>query len=116
MPGSPIERQDDGYPSSADPESIGRATQIEADVPGDAADQAERLAMVMEAEAIRSALHGTAHGEGSLEGWELPLEDLEETVSMEDADDASDDPLHGGGFETAPWVSPEHAAMHILEP
>lgn len=81
---------------------------------GDAADQAERLSMVMEAEAVHSAMNGGG-GEGNLE-LAYPLEDLEDTLAMEDADDASDDAMHFGGLTPARWVPAEQSAMHVLDP
>lgn len=96
------------------PAAVARATQDTVDVAGDAADQAERLTMVMESEAIRSALNGDGSGEGSLEGYDYPLEDTEGVLAMEDAEDASDDPMHAGGLDPAPWIPAEQAAMHII--
>lgn len=81
---------------------------------GDAADQAERLSMVMEAEAVHSALNGGG-GEGSIE-IAYPLEDVESVLAMEDADDSSDDPMHAGGLTPARWVSAEESAIHIVDP
>lgn len=49
------------------PEEVLRETAIGIDISGDQADQADRLTMVMEAEALRNALHGSSDGEGSLE-------------------------------------------------
>jgi hypothetical protein len=98
-----------------EPAEIARATQDTVDVAGDAADQAERLSMVMEAEAIHAALHGGS-GEGSLEGYDFPLEDTEDVLAMEGAEDASDDPMHAGGLDPAPWLPAEQAAMHIIDP
>ena len=97
------------------PAEVARATQNVTDVAGDAADQAERLSMVMEAEAIQAALRGES-GEGSLDGYDYPLEDTESVLAMEDADDASDDPMHAGGLTPAAWVPAEQAAMHIVDP
>lgn len=97
-----------------DPAAVARATQDVSDVPGDAADQAERLTMVMQSEAIHAALNGGG-GEGSLDGYDRPLEDTESLLAMEDADDASDDPLHAGGLDPAPWVPAEQAAMHVVQ-
>ena len=99
-----------------DPAEVARATQDAGDVAGDAADQAERLSMVMQAEAIDAARHGRAPTEGSLEGYDLPLEDTEGVLAMEDAEDSSDDPMHAGGLDPAPWVPAEQAAMHIVDP
>jgi hypothetical protein len=100
---------------SDSPAEVARATQGGADVSGDAADQAERLTMVMEAEAVRAALAGQSGGEGSLEGLDYPLEDTEDLIAMEDADDASDDPMHAGGMQPAAWLSAEQAAMHVVD-
>lgn len=97
------------------PAEVARATQDTVDPAGDAADQAERLSMVMEAEAIHAALHGGS-GEGSLDGYAYPLEDTESVLAMEDARDASDDPMHAGGLDPRPWVPAEQAAMHIIDP
>lgn len=94
------------------PEEVARATAYEGGPPGDGADQAEHLSMVMEAEAIHNALNGGG-GEGSLDGLDYPLDDTESTLAMEDADDASDDPWHAGGLTPRPWVGAEQAAMHI---
>jgi len=82
---------------------------------GDAADQAERLTMIMAAEATREALRGGAGGEGSLDGYSYPLEDTESLLAVEDADDASDDPMHAGGLRPATWVPAEQAAMHVVD-
>lgn len=78
----------------------------------DVGDQATQLASIMESEAVYSQLHGGG-GEGSDDGLSYPLEDLEELVAQEDADDASDDAFHAGGMEPEPWVSAEQSAMHI---
>lgn len=99
---------------SASPSQVARATSSGADVPGDAADQAERLTMIMEAEARHNALNGGG-GEGSDDGLAYPLEDLEDVLAMEDADDGSDDPMHAGGLTPAPWVPAERAAMHVVD-
>ena len=95
--------------NSARPDEVLRATQ--SDVPGDAADQADRLAMIMEAEAIEAALHGE-RGEGSLDSYAYPLEDTEEVLSMEEAEDGSNDPRHAG--EAGRWKSSEESAMHVI--
>ena len=78
---------------------VARETAIGTDPSGDSADQAERLSMIMEAEAIRNAIRGEIGdfaGEGSLAGFEYPLEDIREVLAMEDAVDSSDDPVHSG--------------------
>lgn len=81
------------------------------DFAGDSADQAGRLSMIMEAEAVSAALHGQS-GEGELDGYLYPLENAEEVLSMEDADDGSDDPRHAG--EPSVWRSAEESAMHVV--
>ena len=96
------------------PEEVSKATAYEGGPAGDAADQAEHLSMVMEAEAIHNALNGGG-GEGSLDGLDLPLEDTESWLAMEDAEDSSDDPIHAGGLTPRPWVPAEEAAIHTVD-
>ena len=79
----------------------------------DGADHADRLAMIMEAEAIQSALAGHV-GEGELEGSAYPLDDVRELIAQEDADDASNDALHAGGMDLDPWQTAEQSAMHLV--
>ncbi len=105
----------DKVAGAASPSEVARATENGVDAAGDAADQAERLTMIMEAEATHNALNGGG-GEGSVEDLPYPLEDIEDVLAMEDAEDASDDPMHAGGLTPAPWVSAEQAAMHIVDP
>jgi hypothetical protein len=100
---------------SASPVEVARATDGGHDYAGDAADQAERLTMIMEAEATHNALNGGG-GEGSLDDLPYPLEDVEDVLAMEDAEDGSDDPMHAGGLTPAPWVPAERAAMHVVDP
>ena len=102
----------ENMPGSAAPDDIARADGW--DSSGDAADQAERLAMIMEAEAVGNAIRGSGGGEGSDDGLAYPLEDVESVLAMEDADDASDDPMHAGGLRPARWVPAEQAAMHVV--
>jgi hypothetical protein len=114
------------FTESAAPDEVARATQDTVDVAGDAADQAERLSMVMEAEALHNALHPQSSGpagassgvdpEGSLDGLDYPLEDTEELLAVEDAEDASDDPMHAGGLQPGTWMPAEQAAMHVIDP
>lgn len=101
-------------PHAHDPEGVARSFPPDS-AAGDAADQAERLSMIMEAEAIASALRGES-GEGSLDGLDYPLEDIETVVAMEDADDASDDPYHAGGLEPDRWMPAEQSAMRVIDP
>jgi hypothetical protein len=99
---------------AASPQEVAIATAHGVDSAGDAADQAERLTMIMEAEATHNALNGGG-GEGR-EDLPYPLEDIEDVLAMEDAEDASDDPMHSGGLTPAPWISAEQAAMHVVDP
>lgn len=101
-------------PDADDPAEVARQTQDVSDPAGDAADQAERLTMTMEAEAIRSALSGDRSGEGSLDGLDTPLEDVEFLLAAEGAEDGSDDPAHAGGLRPARLLSPEESALHIV--
>lgn len=94
------------------PDEVERAT-LGSDDPGDAADQADRLAMIMTAEAMRNAREG-GRGEGDLDGLDLPLEDTEGLLAEEDAEDGSDDPLHAGGLTPSVWLPAEQAAMHVV--
>ena len=98
------------------PEDNGVAALAHADTTdpaGDAADQAERLTMLMESEAIHEALNS---GRPESEQFAYPLQDVEEVLAEEDAEDASDDPMHAGGLTPARWVSAEVSAMHVIEP
>lgn len=104
---------DDPTVTSASPSQVSRAHGF--DDGGDAADQAERLSMIMEAEATREALRGGDGGEGSLEGYSYPLEDTEALLAVEGAEDASDDPMHAGGLRPAAWMPAEQAAMHLID-
>jgi hypothetical protein len=103
-------------------QSIARPNEVllatAADAGGDSADQADRLAMIMEAEAIQAALNGES-GEGSLEGYSYPLEDTAEVLTREEAEDGSDDPRHArdesqsNGSATR-WQTAEESAMHLI--
>lgn len=97
---------------SDSPSDVARATQ-DSDV-ADVADQADRLSMIMEAEALRNARAGSS-GEGSLDGLDLPLEDDEFDLAEEGAVDASDDPIHAGGLTPRPILEPELSAMHVVD-
>jgi hypothetical protein len=101
---------------SAAPGRVARVTADTEDVAGDAADQASRLSMIMTAEAAHSALSGDGDGEGVLEGRDRPMSDLEGLLAEEDAADASDDPMHAGGLDPAPWLPAEQAAMRVVDP
>jgi hypothetical protein len=99
---------------ASSPSQVARATASHGDSAGDAADQAERLSMIMEAEATHNALNGGG-GEGDLDGLLFPLEDIESTLAIEDAEDASDDPMHAGGLTPRPWLPAEQSAMHVVD-
>jgi len=99
---------------AASPQEVAHATAHGIDAAGDSADQAERLTMIMEAEATHNALNGGG-GEGA-DDLPYPLEDIEDVLAMEDAEDASDDPMHAGGLTPAPWITAEQAAMHVVDP
>jgi Fic family protein len=66
----------------------------------------------MESEGVYVALHSEI---SETEELAYPLEDLQEVLAEEDAEDASDDPMHAGGLTPARWVSAEQAAMHVVE-
>jgi len=110
----------DDFVENESPDRVSRATQDTGDVAGDAADQAERLSMVMEAEALHAALHPdssvVSDPEGSLDDLPYPLEDTESVLAVEDASDASDDPMHAGGLQPGTWMPAEQAAMHVIDP
>ena len=102
----------------SNPAEVLRATQSADIEPGDTADAADRLTMIMEAEAVRNGItgdNGEYGGEGSLDGLLYPLEDTEHLLASEDAEDASDDPMHAGGSTPSRVVSEEVAAMHFID-
>lgn len=105
----------DKVAGSAAPHEVARETRTGMESAGDCADQADRLTMIMEAEATHNALNGGG-GWGSVEDLPYPLEDTEDVLAMEGADDASDDPMHAGGLTPAPWITAEQAAMHVIDP
>ncbi len=105
----------DTVAGSSSPQEVARATRTGMDNAGDCVDQADRLTMIMEAEATHNALNGGG-GEGSNDDLPYPLEDIEDVLAQEGADDASDDPMHSGGLSPAPWISAEQAAMHVIDP
>ena len=104
--------------NESNPAGVLRATQSVDSEPGDTADSADRLTMIMEAEAVRNGIkgdNGEYGGEGSLDGLIYPLEDTEFLLGSEDAEDSSDDPMHAGGLTPSPVVSEEVAAMHFID-
>jgi hypothetical protein len=104
----------DRIAGAASPSEVASATHHGYEQAGDAADQAERLTMIMEAEATHNALNGGG-GEGR-EDLPYPLEDIEDVLAMEDAEDASDDPMHSGGLTPKQWIPAEQAAIHVIDP
>jgi len=104
--------------NESDAVNVLRATRNVASEPGDIADAADRLTMIMEAEAIRNGLYGDTGefgGEGSLDGLTYPLEDSEYVLASEDAEDSSDDPAHAGGVTSPALISVDVAAMHFID-
>jgi len=104
--------------SDSNPANVLRITQSVASEPGDRVDAADRLTMIMEAEAIRNSVsgdNGEFGGEGSLEGLGFPLEDSEYLSLSEDGEETSDDPVHAGGATPDRVVPQEIAAMHFLD-
>ena len=97
------------------PQEVLRETAGDLGTPGDAADQAERLRFIMEAEAVGEGLAGRV-SDPSVEGTPYPLEDVEDVLATEGADDASDDSMHAGGLTSNRWVPAEEAAMHVVDP
>lgn len=95
------------------PEDVAAATRSEGQ-PEDAADQAVRLTMLMEAQAAFLGSTGAAPA--------APLEDLDALLEDEDTlEDASDDPLHHGGVDgteagaSGSTRAAEVDAMHIVD-
>jgi hypothetical protein len=97
---------------SSSPERVLHATRSQD--PSDVADEADRLTMIMEAEAVHNARAGSS-GEGSLDGYDLPLGDDESLLAEEGGEDASDDPMHAGGLTPRPLVEPELQAIHVID-
>ena len=99
------------------PKNIVHQTSDMSDNNADVADQADRLTMIMEAEGARNGalgVEGEFGGEGSLDGYSYPLENMQEVLAMEDAEDSSDDPMHAGGLNPSPWMPAETTAMHVM--
>lgn len=71
------------------------------EVPGDMGDQASRLQAAAEREAIEAALAGRVHGTDAVEDRGPYVDPLEGRDPLDDGDEASDDPLHGGGDDLA---------------
>jgi hypothetical protein len=97
---------------SSSPERVLHATRSQD--PSDVADEADRLTMIMEAEAVHNARAGSS-GEGSLDGYDLPLGDDESMLAEEVGEDASDDPMHAGGLTPRPLVEPELQSIHVID-
>lgn len=91
------------------PEDVVASTSPAGESAGDAAEQADRLTMIMEAEAATNGGMGTPD-------LAYPLEDLDELIANEDADeDSSNDPLHHGGGDGHASQPAEEAAMHVID-
>jgi hypothetical protein len=97
------------------PQEVLRQTANATDPAGDEADQADRLTMVMEAEALRNALTGDPGGEGSFDGVVYPRHDDQEFVTIADDEDPKDFLLVEDPAQKRRSLSPEQAAMHIIE-
>lgn len=97
---------------SSDPFEVALSTKRTSEIPGDAADQADRLTMIMDAEAAQAVLRGDEFV--ATDDHAYPLEDIEDVIAAEDADDSSDDPMHGGGMQPGRWVTAEESAMHVI--
>jgi hypothetical protein len=85
--------------------------------PGDSGDQAQRLQMAEEAEAIAAALAGSPRGDDSDTGRPGRVEMLEgeDPVSSSAEQDSSDDPTYGGGDVTGQDPAQEAAALRDEE-
>ena len=97
------------------PEEVLRETAGSLGEPGDVADQAERLRLLMEAEAVDEGRAGRVW-DPAIEGVPYPPEDAEDVLAMEGAEDSSDDSTHAGGLAPNRWVPAEEAAMHVVDP
>lgn len=81
---------------------------------GDSGDQAQRLQMAEEQEAIAAALAGHPRGDDN-ENRDARVEFLEgeDPVLSPDEEDSSDDPTFGGGDRTG--IDPSHQARALLD-
>jgi hypothetical protein len=105
----------DEFAHAESPDEVLKQTAIGTDPAGDDADQADRLTMVMEAEALRNALTGDPSGEGSFDGVVYPRHDAHEFVNIIDDEDSRDFLLSEDSIHKEGALSPEQAAMHIIE-
>jgi len=78
---------------------------------GDLGDQASRLQMAQEQEAIQAALSGRVRGTDALEERATTIEPLEGLDPLDRSEvESSDDPLHGGGM---PVTDPEESQTSL---
>ena len=105
----------DEFAHAESPAEVLKQTANAAEPAGDDADQADRLTMVMEAEALRNALTGDSSGEGSFDGVVYPRHDAHEFVNIVDDEDSRDYLLTDDSIHKERSLSPEQAAMHIIE-
>src|SRR3954447_19513606 len=78
---------------------------------GDLGDQASRLQMAQEQEAIQAALSGRVRGTDALEERATTIEPLEGLDPLDRSEvESSDDPLHGGGM---PVTDPEESQTFL---
>jgi hypothetical protein len=97
------------------PAEVLKQTANGTDPAGDDADQADRLTMVMEAEALHNALTGDPGGEGSFDGVVYPRHDDQEFVNVVDEHESRDFLLSEDAASRERALSPEQAAMHIID-
>jgi len=85
--------------------------------PGDSGDQAQRLQMAEEAEAIAAALAGSPRGDDTDSSRPARVEMLEgeDPVSSSAEGDSSDDPTYGGGDLTGRDPADTAAALRDEE-
>jgi hypothetical protein len=105
----------DEFAHAESPAEVLKQTANGTDPAGDDADQADRLTMVMEAEALHNALTGDPGGEGSFDGVVYPRHDAHEFVNIIDEEDSRDFLLSDDSIDKERGLSPEQAAMHIIE-
>jgi hypothetical protein len=105
----------DEFAHAESPAEVLKQTANGTDPAGDDADQADRLTMVMEAEALHNALTGNPGGEGSFDGVVYPRHDAHEFANIIDDEDSRDFLLTDESIHKERGLSPEQAAMHIIE-
>jgi hypothetical protein len=105
----------DEFAHAESPAEVLKQTANGTDPAGDDADQADRLTMVMEAEALHNALTGNPGGEGSFDGVVYPRHDAHEFANIIDDEDSRDFLLTDESIHKQRRLSPEQAAMHIIK-